>query len=54
MAGVTVLISKNKNTGRPNNYRPVTCLPTIYITIASINDINLMQIEHIWCCRGSK
>jgi hypothetical protein len=27
-AGVTFLIPKNENTENPNNYRPVTCLPT--------------------------
>jgi hypothetical protein len=36
MTGVTLLIPKNKNTERPKNYRPVTCLPTIYKTITSI------------------
>jgi hypothetical protein len=31
--GVTILISKNKNAEKPKNYRPITCLPTIYKTI---------------------
>jgi len=35
-AGVTYLIPKNENTGNPNNYRPVTCLPTTYKLITSI------------------
>jgi len=30
MAGVAFLIPKNENTENPKNYRPVTCLPTIY------------------------
>ena len=30
MTGVTILIPNNENTGRPKNYRPITCLPTIY------------------------
>jgi len=29
-AGVTFLIPKNENTENPKNYRPVTCLHTIY------------------------
>ena len=29
-AGVKLLIPKNGNTENPKNYRPVTCLPTIY------------------------
>jgi hypothetical protein len=34
IAGVTtMLIPKNENTERPKNYRPVTCLPTLYNTI---------------------
>jgi len=33
-AGVTVLIPKNENTENPKNYRPVTCLPTIYKLMA--------------------
>jgi hypothetical protein len=34
--GATILIPKNENTERPKNYRPITCLPTIYETIMSI------------------
>jgi hypothetical protein len=30
-AGVTFLIPKNEKTDNPKNYRPVTCLPKIYI-----------------------
>jgi hypothetical protein len=29
-AGVTLLIPENENAEKPNNYRPITCLPTIY------------------------
>ena len=36
ITGVTILIPKNENTERPKNYRPITCLPTIYKTITSI------------------
>jgi len=37
-AGVTFLIPKKKNgnTENPKNYRPVTCLPTIYKLMTSI------------------
>jgi hypothetical protein len=35
-AGVTNLIPKIENTGRPNYYKPVTCLPKIYKTITYI------------------
>jgi hypothetical protein len=36
MTRVTILIPKNENTEKPKNYRPITCLPTIYKTITSI------------------
>jgi len=39
MAGVTFLIPKNGNTEHPKNYRPVTCLPTVY----KLNDIYYKQ-----------
>jgi len=35
-AGVTFLIPKNENTENPKNYRPVTCLPTIYIQYTNL------------------
>jgi hypothetical protein len=35
-AGITFLIPKNKNAEHPNNYRPVTCLPTTYKLLTSI------------------
>ena len=63
MAGVTILIPKNENTEKPKNYRPVTCLPTIYKTITliigkrmqnNIDSKNLKPKEHKRCCRGSK
>jgi len=62
-AGVTFLIPKNDNTENPKNYRPVTCLPTIYKLITSIinrhvqkymDDENLMPKEQKGCCGGSK
>ena len=36
MAGVIFLITKNENTENPKNYRPVTCLPTMYKIITSV------------------
>jgi len=35
-AGVIFLIPKNENTENPKNYRPVTCLPTLYKLITSV------------------
>jgi hypothetical protein len=55
--------SKNENTERQKNYRPVTCLPTMYKPITSItckeiqkytDDKNMMPKEQTGCCRGSK
>ena len=64
MAGVTFLIPKNESTENPNNYRPVTCLPTVYKLITSVinrrmqkymDDENLIQKkEQKGCYRGSK
>jgi hypothetical protein len=34
--GITILIPKKENTERTKNYRPITCLFTMYITIISI------------------
>ena len=34
-SGITFLIPKNGNTENPKNYRPVTCLPTIYKLLTS-------------------
>jgi len=61
--GVTFLIPKNENTENPKNYRPVTCLPTIYKLMTYIisrrmekytDDKNLMLKEQKGCCSGSK
>jgi len=52
--GITILIPKQEYTERTKNYRPITCLPTVYITIISIiskwiqkyiDDRNLMPKE---------
>jgi hypothetical protein len=34
--GITILIPKQENAERKKNYRPITFLPTMYITIMSI------------------
>jgi hypothetical protein len=34
--GIKILIPKQENTERTKNYRPTTCLPTMYITIISV------------------
>jgi hypothetical protein len=63
MAGVTFLIPKNENTENSKNYRPVTCLSTIYKLMTSIisrrrqkymDNENLMTKEQKGCCSGSK
>jgi hypothetical protein len=63
MTGVTFLIPKNENTENPKNYRPVTCLPTIYKLITSIisrhmqkcmDDENLLPKEQKRGCSGTK
>jgi len=63
MTGVTFLIPKNENIENPKNYRPVTCLPTIYKLHTSIisrrmqkymDDEKLIPKEQKGCCRGSK
>ena len=35
-AGVSFLIAKKENTENPKNYRPVTCLPTMYKLVTSV------------------
>ena len=45
-AGVTFLILKKKNTENPKNYRPVTCLPTMYKLITSV--ISRRMQKYIW------
>ena len=57
-AGVTFLIPKKENTENPKNYRPVTCLPTMYKLITSVisrrtqkymDDENLIPKEQKGC-----
>ena len=60
---MTSLIPKNEIIERLKNYRPITCLPTIYKTIMSIkrkqihkytDERILMPKEQNGYCRGSK
>ena len=62
-AGVIFLIPKNGNTENPKNYRPVTCLLTIYKLMTCIisrhmqkciDDENFMPKEQKGCCSRSK
>jgi len=62
-AGETYLIPKNKNTGNPKNYRPVTCLPMTYKLITPIisrcmqkymDNENLLPKEQKGCSSGTK
>ena len=34
--GVTYLLTKSNETNAPKNYRPITCLPTMYKILTSI------------------
>ena len=63
MAGLTYLIPKNKYTGNPKNYRPVTSLPMTYKLITSIisrrmqkymENENLLPKEQKRCSSGTK
>ena len=47
--GRTVLISKGGDTTQPKNYRPITCLNTLYKTFTGIlNENTLSEIAPIW------
>ena len=60
--GVTYLLPKAQETNNPKNYRPITCLPTSYNVLTSINaertyrhleENNLMPVEQKGCRKGS-
>nr|XP_037873333.1 uncharacterized protein LOC119629884 [Bombyx mori] len=42
-SGITYLIYKSGNTSDPKNYRPITCLPTIYKLLTSILRIKIQN-----------
>ena len=61
--GVTTLIPKGSETNNPSNYRPITCLPTMYKLITSIltdkiyqhlESNKLLDEEQKGCRRGSR
>ena len=60
--GLTYLIPKSKETNNPKNYRPITCLSTIYKLLTStlaeraysfIESNDILPIEQKGCKRGS-
>ena len=59
---VTYLLPKSNETNIPKNYRPITCLPTMYTILTSIitertynflDNNNILPIEQKGCKRGS-
>jgi hypothetical protein len=61
-AGVTILLPKNEQTQNPKNYRPITCLPTMYKALTSVltnrlyvymSSSDLLPPEQKGCVRGS-
>ena len=60
--GTTYLLPKNDETENPKNYRPITCLPTMYKILTSIitdrtycflERHNILPAEQKGCRRGS-
>ena len=57
--GVTYLLPKSEDNKHPQNYRPTTCLPTMYKILTSIiadttyQQNNLLPAEQNGCRRGS-
>ena len=60
--GITYLLPKTEETKNPKNYRPITCLPTMYKLLTSIiaertytflNEHQLLPSEQKGCKRGS-
>lgn len=60
--GKTFLLPKTKNTKDPKNYRPITCLNTVYKIFTKvianrlsqyIKTNNLLPIEQKGCCKGA-
>jgi len=57
--GRTLLIPKDGDLSKPKNYRPITCLNTLYKTFTGVlNELLLQNVEYIWSStfeqRGSK
>ena len=60
--GTTYLLPKNDETNNPKNYRPITCLPTMYKILTSILSDraykhltinNLLPVKQKGCSKGS-
>ena len=60
--GATYLLPKSNETNIPKNYRPITCLPTMYKILTSVitertynflDDNNILPTEQKGCKRGS-
>ena len=60
--GVTYLLPKSNETNIPKNYRPITCLPTMYKILTSVitertynflDSSNILPTEQKECKRGS-
>ena len=60
--GLTYLLPKTEETKNPKNYRPITCLPTMYKILTSIltertyaflEENELLPTEQTGCKRGS-
>ncbi|XP_030758038.1 uncharacterized protein LOC115883767 [Sitophilus oryzae] len=61
--GKTILLSKGNNTKDPRNYRPITCLPTLYKIMTQalsnriynhLNKNNILPPEQKGCKKGSR
>ena len=52
-AGVNFLIPKNENNEHPKNYRPTTCLPTIYKLITSTIILNSVRQHNHFITQGN-
>ncbi len=59
--GTTILLSKGQNTEDPKNYRPITCLPTMYKIMTQaisnriynhLDDNNILPPEQKGCRKG--
>jgi len=60
--GITYLLPKTEDSANPKNYRPITCLPTMYKILTSIlsarcyshlENYNLLPSEQKGCRKGS-
>lgn len=52
--GITYLLPKSEGTKHPQNYRPITCLPTMYEILTSIVARRMYQYLELTCYQLSK